>query len=39
MSARYKYKEDNADFAVMSSALELAIDQEWSVLHSWVLNN
>jgi hypothetical protein len=34
MSARYKYKEDNAEFAVTSSALELAIDQEWSVLHS-----
>ena len=34
MSTRYKYKDDDAEFAVTSSALELAIDQEWSVLYS-----
>ena len=34
MSTRYKYQEDGEEFAVTSSALELAIDQNWSVLHS-----
>lgn len=39
MSTRYKYKEDNAEFEDMSSALELAIDQNWFVPHSWMLNS
>lgn len=34
MSSRYKFTEDDAEHPVMSSALELAIDQNWFVLHS-----
>ncbi|KAF8351641.1 calcium activated cation channel [Amanita rubescens] len=32
MSSRYKFTEDNAEHPVMSSALELAIDQNWFAL-------
>ena len=36
MSTRFKFTEDDAENPVMSSALELAIDQNWFVLHSWM---
>jgi len=35
MSTRYQFTEDGAEHPVMSSALELAIDQNWFVLLSW----